>query len=203
MVVWTGRKSHQTGHFTVKNRVGFGRTEVSIPPFEYSPRDLKHGHGFRGGLQKGRPNVDIYVFRIAYDGFHENHERNGSGWSVGLRMIPNDWARSGRGPRRAFDLKHQSRNKSNSKTKKSSLPKDPKHGKAEQFWGLTGGPQSGGRQAQATDFGPGTPLTWLADFGPGTPLTWLGAYWGPTVWGPTGCTTDFRPGTPFTWLGAY
>ena len=47
-----------------KTRVRFGRTEISIPPFGTSRRDLKNGHGFRGpGLQKGRDKLELFTLR--------------------------------------------------------------------------------------------------------------------------------------------
>ena len=43
--------------------VGFGRTEVLIPPPESSSRDLSNGHGFRGPCFQGvRTNLFFHDF---------------------------------------------------------------------------------------------------------------------------------------------
>ena len=40
--------------------VGFGRTEVLIPPLKSSSRDLSNGHGFRGPCFQGVRNSCVF-----------------------------------------------------------------------------------------------------------------------------------------------
>ena len=76
--------------------VGFGRTEKSLSLSCTEFQALSHGHGFRAPC--------FNVVRKSR-GFHETVKREDSDfWFFGLKMIPNDRARSGRGPWRVFGL---------------------------------------------------------------------------------------------------
>ena len=57
--------------------VGFGRTEVLIPPPESSSRDLPNEHGFRGPCFHGvRKHLFFHdCLNRFFDGFHETVKR--------------------------------------------------------------------------------------------------------------------------------